>query len=96
MPLSANERSFPRIPISSTKLYSGHLISAAGTFETIVCLQAMNANIIPATLNLINPDPECDLDYVAGDHRKAVINHALNLSFGFGGANAALMLEKYS
>ncbi|BDO93595.1 hypothetical protein TUM9812_06830 [Escherichia coli] len=56
----------------------------------------MNANIIPATLNLINPDPECDLDYVAGDHRKAVINHALNLSFGFGGANAALMLEKYS
>ena len=84
------------IPISSTKSYSGHLISAAGAFETIVCLQAMNANIIPATLNLTNPDPECDLDYVAGDHRKAFINHALNLSFGFGGANAALMLEKYS
>ncbi|KVC86741.1 3-oxoacyl-ACP synthase [Burkholderia ubonensis] len=83
------------IPISSTKSYSGHLISAAGSFETIVCLQAMESRIIPATANLLEPDPSCDLDYVPNEHRPGQdLDVALNLSFGFGGANAALVLER--
>ena len=85
-----------RIPISSTKAYSGHLIAAAGSFETIVCLQAMAAGIMPATAHLTQPDPLCDLDYIAEGHRPGEIRRALNLSFGFGGANAALVLEKYA
>jgi len=85
-----------RIPISSTKAYSGHLIAAAGSFETIVCLQAMAAGILPATAHLTQPDPQCDLDYIAEGHRQGEIHRALNLSFGFGGANAALVLEKHA
>ena len=83
------------IPVSSTKAYSGHLIAAAGSFETIVFLQAMAAGIMPATAHLTQPDPQCDLDYIAEGHRQGEIRRALNLSFGFGGANAALVLEKH-
>lgn len=83
------------VPISSTKSYSGHLISAAGSFETIVCLQAMQNGVIPATTNLLEADPNCDLDYVPNDHRDGqALDVVLNLSFGFGGANAALILER--
>ncbi|MCS3430268.1 beta-ketoacyl synthase [Klebsiella sp. BIGb0407] len=85
-----------RIPISSTKAYSGHLIAAAGSFETIVCLQAMATGIMPATAHLTQPDPLCDLDYISEGHRQGEIRRALNLSFGFGGANAALILEKHA
>ena len=85
-----------RIPVSSTKAYSGHLIAAAGSFETIVCLQAMAAGIMPATAHLTQPDPQCDLDYIAEGHRQGEIRRALNLSFGFGGVNAALVLEKHA
>ncbi|HDN2512879.1 TPA: beta-ketoacyl-[acyl-carrier-protein] synthase family protein [Providencia rettgeri] len=81
------------IPISSTKSYSGHLIAAAGSFETIICLQAMEHDVMPATANLHTPDPQCDLDYIPNDHRFKKVERALNLSFGFGGANAALILE---
>lgn len=83
-----------RTPISSTKSYSGHLIAAAGSFETIICLQAIEHGVIPATVNLNNPDPLCDLDYIPNEHRVAPVDRALNLSFGFGGANAALIVEK--
>ena len=85
-----------RIPVSSTKAYSGHLIAAAGSFETIVCLQAMSTGIMPATAHLTDPDPLCDLDYIAEGHRRGEIRRVLNLSFGFGGANAALVLEKHA
>ncbi|MFV7531116.1 beta-ketoacyl-[acyl-carrier-protein] synthase family protein [Enterobacter mori] len=84
------------IPISSTKSYSGHLISAAGSFESIVCLQAIAHGMIPATANFQQADERCDLDYVVEGHRTANIRRTLNLSFGFGGANAALILEKHS
>lgn len=83
-----------RIPMSSTKSYSGHLIAAAGSFESIVCLQSLRDSIIPATCHLNRPDPECDLDYVAEGHRQAQLNNTLNLSFGFGGANAALIIGR--
>jgi 3-oxoacyl-[acyl-carrier-protein] synthase II len=81
------------IPISSTKSYTGHLIGAAGALETIVCLKAIACSTVPATANLQEPDPECDLDYTPNDHRARPVNRCLNLSFGFGGANAALTIE---
>lgn len=83
------------IPTSSTKSYSGHLIAAAGSFEAIVCLKAIETGLIPATIHLNEPDPACDLDYVPNRHREARVDAALNLSFGFGGSNAALVIEGY-
>lgn len=83
------------IPVSSTKSYSGHLISAAGTFESIVCLQAIANGVMPATANFQQADELCDLDYIVEGHRAGNISRTLNLSFGFGGANAALILEKH-
>ncbi len=83
-----------RIPISSTKSYSGHLIAAAGSFESIVCLQALEHQMMPATCNLKNADPACDLDYVAEGHRAGKLDNTLNLRFGFGGANAALIISR--
>ncbi|AXH63870.1 beta-ketoacyl-[acyl-carrier-protein] synthase family protein [Providencia huaxiensis] len=85
-----------QIPMSSTKSYTGHLIAAAGSFETIICLQAMAHGVMPATANLHHSDPQCDLDYIPNEHRIGEVKRALNLSFGFGGANAALILEKAS
>jgi 3-oxoacyl-[acyl-carrier-protein] synthase II len=84
-----------RIPVSSTKSYSGHLIAAAGSFETIVCLKSIETGIVPATIHLNDPDPECDLDYVPNTHRNSKVDTTLNLSFGFGGANAALVIERF-
>jgi len=84
-----------RVPISSTKSYTGHLIGAAGALETVFCLKAMETGLVPATINLARPDPKCDLDYVPNEHRtNQKVDRCLNLSFGFGGANAALVLER--
>ena len=83
-----------RIPISSTKGYSGHLIAAAGSFEAIVCLKTLEHQRIPATCHLSEPDPECSLDYIAEGHRDVKVQNTLNLSFGFGGANAALVISR--
>lgn len=83
------------IPMSSTKSYTGHLIGAAGALEAIFCLKVIETGIIPATIHLDNPDPECDLDYVPGIHRqKQRLENVMNLSFGFGGANAGLMIKR--
>ncbi|KEA54243.1 3-oxoacyl-ACP synthase [Mangrovibacter sp. MFB070] len=84
----------PQIPVSSTKSYSGHLIAAAGSFETIVCLQALQHEVLPATLHLKRADPACDLDYIPEGHRYCRVDNTLNLSFGFGGANAALIIGR--
>ena len=89
--LALGEQAY-KIPVSSTKSWSGHLIAAAGSFETIVCLQAIQHQIMPATAHLTHPDPECDLDYIPGTHRQGQVKNTLNLSFGFGGANAALVI----
>lgn len=84
-----------KIPISSTKSYTGHLIGAAGSMESIFCLKAMESSTIPATIHLNNPDPACDLNYVPNKHITDVpVNTVLNLSFGFGGANSALIFKK--
>jgi 3-oxoacyl-[acyl-carrier-protein] synthase II len=83
-----------RVPISSTKSYTGHLIGAAGALEALICLKVIASGIIPATVNLHEPDPECDLDYAPNEHRRVNVRRCLNLSFGFGGANAALIIEE--
>jgi 3-oxoacyl-[acyl-carrier-protein] synthase II len=83
------------IPMSSTKSYTGHLVSAAGSMEAIFCLKALQTGIVPATIHLDEPDPACDLNYVPNTHlRDQDVTAALNLSFGFGGTNAALVLER--
>ncbi|HEY8072784.1 MAG TPA: beta-ketoacyl-[acyl-carrier-protein] synthase family protein [Labilithrix sp.] len=84
-----------RVPISSTKSYTGHLIGAAGALETIFCVKAIETGLIPATIHHDRADPKCDLDYVPNEHRTgAKVDRCLKLSFGFGGANAALVIER--
>lgn len=83
------------IPMSGTKSYTGHLIAAAGALETIICLKSIETGVVPATIHLDSPDPECDLNFTANEHAKnSSIDSALNLSFGFGGANCALVISR--
>jgi 3-oxoacyl-[acyl-carrier-protein] synthase II len=82
--------SAPLIPVSSTKSMTGHLLGAAGAFEAMVSILAMYDHYLPPTINLENPDPECDLDYVPNVGRKADPTLAITTSFGFGGHNACL------
>lgn len=84
-----------KIPVSSTKSMIGHLIGAAGAVELIVSILALNAQIIPPTINYETSDPECDLDYVPNNSRKDNIKVILSNSFGFGGNNACLVIKKF-
>ena len=85
-----------RIPISSTKSMVGHMLGAGGALEAIVCCQAINDGVIPPTMNLENPDPECDLDYVPNVARFGDVRIAVSNSFGFGGHNSVLAISRYS
>jgi len=82
------------IPVSSTKSMTGHLIGASGAIEAIFTILALRDNVLPPTINLENPDEECDLDYVPNQARRAKIKIALSNSFGFGGANGTLVFLK--
>ena len=85
-----------RVPCSSIKSMMGHLIAAAGAVELITCVEAMRHGVLPPTMNYEHPDPECDLDYVPNQARKAVVNHCLSNSFGFGGQNTSLVVSRFA
>ena len=83
------------VKISSTKSMTGHLLGGAGALETLICAKVIEEGIIPPTINLHNPDPECDLDYTPGSAKQAKVDVTLSNSFGFGGHNATIMLRRY-
>jgi len=83
------------IPISSTKSMMGHLIGAAGAIEAMICALTIRHGLIPPTINLEHPDPECDLDYVPNKARQKKVRTAMSNSLGFGGHNSVLILREY-
>lgn len=84
-----------RLAVSSTKSMTGHLLGAAGGLEAGITALAVHQQKVPPTINLVHPDPACDLDYVPGAARTMPIRYALSNSFGFGGTNGALLFKKY-
>jgi len=84
-----------KIPISSTKSMTGHLLGASGALEAVVCARVLRENILPPTINYEFPDPVCDLDYVPNRARTARPKHVMSNSFGFGGHNATLILSRF-
>ncbi len=84
-----------KVPISSIKSMTGHMMGATGALESIVCVQAIRTGKIPPTIHLNTPDPECDLDYVPNQAREAEVEYALNNAFGFGGHNAVLAFRRF-
>jgi 3-oxoacyl-[acyl-carrier-protein] synthase II len=84
-----------RLPVSSTKSMTGHLLGAAGGIEAIATTLALHHGVLPPTINYEKPDPECDLDYVPNQARKQDVEVALSNAFGFGGTNATLAFRKY-
>jgi 3-oxoacyl-[acyl-carrier-protein] synthase II len=84
-----------KLAVSSTKSMTGHLLGGAGGLEAGITVLALRDQILPPTINLENPDPECDLDYVPNQSRRAPVEYSLSNSFGFGGTNAALLFKRY-
>jgi len=82
------------LAISSTKSMTGHLLGAAGGVELAACVLALRDRVVPPTINLDNPDPDCDLDYVPNEARELNCSAILSNSFGFGGTNASLVVER--
>jgi 3-oxoacyl-[acyl-carrier-protein] synthase II len=85
-----------KIPVSSTKSMTGHLLGAAGGVEAVFTILSLYESVIPATINLDNPDPQCDLDYVPHTARQQQLNIAISNSFGFGGTNGTLVFKRLS
>ena len=82
-----------KVPISSTKSMTGHLLGAAGGLEAGITALAIRHGVIPPTINYMTPDPECDLDYTPNSPRERAIRAGLSNSFGFGGTNACLVMR---
>src|SRR6266542_5573129 len=89
------ERAY-RVPVSSSKSQIGHLVGAAGAVEAVITILALQNGLLPPTINLANPDPQCDLDYVPNAARPATINTAMSNSFGFGGHNVSLVFRRHT
>lgn len=85
-----------KTPISSTKSMIGHSLGASGALEAIACVQAVREGVMPPTINQHTADPECDLDYIPNEARESAVNTALSNSFGFGGQNACIVIEKFT
>jgi 3-oxoacyl-[acyl-carrier-protein] synthase II len=86
----------PKVAVSSTKALTGHLMGASGALEMVVAVSALGSGVVPPTAHLLNPDPECDLDYVAeGARRIPNLEAVMNNSFGFGGNNAVIIARQY-
>ena len=83
-----------RVPVSSTKSMTGHLLGSGGALEACFCILAMENSLIPPTINLSDPDPDCDLDYTPNQARSKVLNVTMSNSFGFGGHNSVLVFAK--
>ena len=84
------------VPVSSVKSMMGHLICAAGAMETICCVLALRDQILPPTMNMDTPDPDCDLDYVPNQARKAKVDVVMSNKYGFGGQNDTILVKKYA
>ncbi len=84
-----------KLKVSSTKSMVGHALGASGALEAIACIQAIQNDILPPTINYNNPDPECTLDYVPNNSQKSTINAAMSNSFGFGGHNGVIVIKKW-
>lgn len=84
-----------RIPISSTKSMTGHLLGASGAIEALLCVKVLQDGLLPPTINYETPDPECDLDYVPNQARPLAVDRVMSNSFGFGGHNATIILGKF-
>ena len=85
-----------KLAISSTKSVSGHLLGAAGAIEAIITAKAVHEGVMPPTINYVTPDPECDLDYIPNQARRADVRVAISNSFGFGGHNATVAFRRYA
>jgi 3-oxoacyl-[acyl-carrier-protein] synthase II len=84
-----------KLAVSSTKGATGHMLGAAGAVEMAICVKAIESQVVPPTINLMKPDPECDLDYVPHTAREMKVDAVVNNSFGFGGHNASLIARKF-
>jgi len=84
-----------RVPVSSTKSMTGHLLGASGALEVVICVKSLQSQIAPPTINYETPDPECDLDYIPNSARPIKIDRVMSNSFGFGGHNATIILSRY-
>jgi 3-oxoacyl-[acyl-carrier-protein] synthase II len=83
------------LPLSSIKSMVGHLIGAAGAVEAVALALSLQAGLLPPTINQTHPDPDCDLDYVPNNAREVRVRTAVSTSFGFGGQNAALVMQRF-
>jgi 3-oxoacyl-[acyl-carrier-protein] synthase II len=85
-----------KVAISSTKSTTGHLLGAAGGIEYVACVLAIGQGVLPPTINLETPDPDCDLDYIPNVKREKQVNLCLSNSLGFGGHNVSLVVKKFN